>query len=206
MDLPKRCRVSLEAILDYIGCQADEISRREVQAHLDGNCSRCSSQLYEMQRLLPAMRASVEHHAPATVLERAKAIHRDRFRMPARVPLFARLISDSRAGLALAGARGAERSGVRMVYDTDDHEIDLWQERETGEAWYLIGQVVDRNSGVAIVPQSAILTLQTQDAIAATSEAGEFHLADVPAGRHDLRITIGEVDIVLAHVAVGETT
>lgn len=203
MDSPRNCRISLETLLDYLEGRTAEAAGREIATHLESGCARCTPQVAELQRLLPVMREAYEYEAPASVVERAKAIHRERFVKPTRISLIGRLISDSRAGFAMAGARGAERAGVRMVFATDDHDIDLWQEREPGGSWYVIGQAVVRSSGNALTPDAVELLTPSGIVSEATAEADEFHLADVPAGSYDLRLVLGDTDIILPNVTVG---
>lgn len=204
MDAPTHCRITIETLLDYIDDRADERTREEVRAHVDADCPRCAPQVAALQRLMPALREAMRYQAPEPVVERAKAIYRERFRKPARMPLIARLISDSRTGFAFAGARGAERTGIRMVFATEEHDIDLWHEPESEGTWYIIGQAVARNTGQAIVPDLAELTSDSGEKIEATAEAGEFHLSDVPPGTYRLSLALEQADIVLQDVKVGE--
>jgi anti-sigma factor RsiW len=199
-----RCGISFEALVDYHDGRADAATVARVRAHLDAGCALCQSRLNQLAHDLVALREAVRaDQVPDAWVERARQLHRDRFRRPARPSWFARLVFDSRATPSLAGARGEESQAFQLLYSTEEFDLDVWQERAGEDRWHLIGQVLPRQGGGALTPDAATLTSPAGDTWSATLEAGEFHFTDVPSGSYWLSLDIDQAQLVVPEVTVG---
>jgi hypothetical protein len=207
--LNKPCSVPMEELLDYVDRRDGRVHDAQpgrIEAHLATGCAACESRLAELSRVLTAMSEAAKVSAPESAIERARSIYRERFAPPAKRSLLARLVFDSRQNLAFAGARGAEGATVQSLFSTEEHDIDLWQEQTPEGPWYIIGQVMPKAGGGPLVPDSAQLHSGGVTAATATRESDEFHLSAIAPGLYELRIAVGDAEIVLPEVAVGIET
>ena len=204
------CPMDFTTLLDYHEGRADAATVARVREHLAGGCASCERHLAWLGRALGALRASEGlTHAPDSARERARALFRERYQAPARPPLLARLVFDSRSLLtpaALATARGEEDASVQLLFSTAEHDIDLWQERQSDRSWYLIGQVLPKGGDEGAVVRGAVLTGTGGETLSAVPEAGggEFHLPAVPPGRYLLRLDLAEGNVLVPDVVVGQ--
>src|SRR5207253_1705103 len=126
--------------------------------HLAADCAHCRQTLAWMDRTTQSIRAVQDMRVPRTLVERLHDLYAERFRMPARRPLFARLTFDSRSTPALATARGATEEAFRLNYSTDLHDIEIWEEPAAQGQWYLIGQVLPHEGDAVFQPLEVVLT------------------------------------------------
>jgi len=192
-----------EWLVDFYEGRTEEAAAAEIRAHLAAGCPVCEANLARLGRMLSALQAGDLLHVSESTLDRARALYRERFRVPSRPALIARLVFDSRTDLAFAGARGGGEQAFQRLYCTDAHDIDLWQERtETGE-WYLIGQALPKSGGQALAPEEALLTAADGRTLTAALDAREFHFPSVPPGVYALRLRLEGSEIILPDVVVG---
>jgi hypothetical protein len=173
-----------------------------LRAHIASGCESCGERMAQIERLRGVMQRGELTSAPASVVARAKELFRERFKKPARRSLLAILLSDSRSQLALAGARGGESGQIQALYGTDEHDIDLWQERMEDGRWYVIGQILPKAGGAPIEAESAQL-LGSAGSFEGTREDSEFHLSGVPAGEYSLRILLTNSEITADRLQIG---
>ena len=202
----KRCSISFETLADYHDGRADENAAQQVRDHLASGCTECRNGLAWLGKAAHTIRDAESVQVPSPLIDRLQNIYAERFRMPARPSLLARLSFDSRANHALAGARGAGEEAFKLNYTTDLHDIDVWQEPAGQTNWYLIGQVLPREGDETVQPQQVILTSESGSEYSVTPEMPEFHLPSVPAGvyRATLRLQDGEIVIPAFTVGQGE--
>lgn len=192
-----RCRMSFETIIDYYQERLDAAQMAEVRAHLATGCESCSTQIAWMQRALPALSADFQS-APESAQERVRQLYREQYAAsnPARPPIIPWLVFDNRLSPALAGVRDSG-ADAQALYRTAQYDIDIWQEQDTPETWYLIGQALAREGGAATAPVSARLESPTGEARPADLDGSEFHISGIPGGTYTLRLTMpdGEIQI-----------
>ena len=203
-----RCGIALETLTDYQAGRADESTAAQVREHLDRDCVHCRQNLAWLEQAVTTLRQAHTVQVPETALTRAGAIFRERFRLPAVsnpvLSWLARLQFDSRHNsLAMAGARGAKNTGVQLVYSTNMHDIELFQEPNGQGDWVMIGQVMPREGDSTIVPREIVLTERNGSRLTFTPESGEFHLPSVPAGLYEIALHLTEGEITLPDVGVG---
>jgi hypothetical protein len=205
----KHCGIALETLADYQDGRADQATAEQVVTHLDQDCAHCLQNLSWLQHTRETLREAHAVTAPEAALARAHAIFRERFRpAPTSNALLSWLASlqfDSRRSApALAGARGGKREGVQLVYTTENHDIELFQEPAEQGKWYMIGQVMPREGEETIVPQEIVLTERGGSRLTFHPEAEEFHLPAVPEGLYEISLRLAEGEIKMTDVGVGQ--
>lgn len=203
MRMPNRCRVSIEELLDLAEGRVDKSAADRLQAHLAAGCETCETRRAEIGRVLGVMRQGELTSAPEYVRQQAGDLFRELYVKPQRQSLFAQLVFDSRSRFAAAGARGVDAGQAQALYSTDEHDIDLWQEQAADGLWYVIGQVLPKDGGTALVPDGALLIGVAGNPMPTRQHGAEFHLNSVPAGTYLLRITLPNVEITVAEVVIG---
>ncbi len=206
----KRCGIAFETLADYHEGKADASVSARIREHLDRDCLHCRQNLAWLERATGTLREAPFVQVPEAALERARALFRERYPSPATLPnpLFAWLAQlqfDSRSSAPmLAGARGMKREGVQLVYSTEVHDIDLFQELSGEGTWYLIGQVMPRDGEATIVPQEVVLTERGGNRLTFAPESGEFHLPAIPEGIYDIALRLADGEITLPGVGIGQ--
>ena len=79
---------------------------------------------------------------PDSALDRAASLFREKFTRQKRTLSLARLVFDSFHAPRTAFARSAEPTAWQRLYQTETYNIELWQEGNAQEGWYIIGQVL----------------------------------------------------------------
>ena len=202
-----RCKVALKDLMDTLSGHADPQTSDRVRTHLAAGCVRCEAEAHWMTRVLSALREQPGPVPPDEALALAKARFRERYARPQRPTIFARLRFDGRTQTTLAFARGSRGRTVQMVYDTEGHDIELWQEEQEDGSWYLIGQVLPRQDHDAIQPELATLTAsdgRTVRALAQTDSMNEFHFDEIPSGVYEILVRLTDQDVRLTDVVIGE--
>jgi hypothetical protein len=164
-----------------------------------------------LARFVPALHRSISAPLPnvsAAALELAQNIARER--QPATAPLLvrlARLVFDSRQAQPAFGARNLEQGELQLVYSTEEYDVDLWQEHQQADRWYVIGQVLPKEGGEPLMPEqvtlSAIETETPGRQFTAEADEGEFTAREVPAGTYEVRVRLSDQEIVLPDVVIG---
>jgi hypothetical protein len=202
---PTKCRVKLEELLDLDEGRAAPAEAERLRAHLASGCEACSARVSEfgqLGRLRSVMRQGELDSAPDHVLSRARDLFRERFVKPARRPLFAQLVFDSRSRLALSGARGAESGQIQALYSTGEHDVDLWQEQDPEGRWYVICQVLPKSGGTPVEVEEAALSVPGAR-YTASRQGSEIHLESIPSGIYTLQIGLPDAEITADAVQVG---
>lgn len=198
------CDFSFEELVDFHeGRAADPSGMRE---HLREGCSRCAERLEWLRLYLPAVRSALgPEHGPSPA---ALAFVRNLARTPAAVSpgpavLFtlARLVFDGRSGPA-AGTRRTGGEAFHRLYETDEHSITLWEEPASG-ASYVIGQAYSRPDGEPLTPQSVVGSSSEGVSWSAEIQGQEFHFASLSPGAYDLHLFLGEAEVRLVEVEIG---
>jgi hypothetical protein len=204
----KRCDLDFEALLDYHEEQFDATKTEHMHRHIETGCADCRRQLTWIQKFLPALHVVAATElpiVPAAAMERAYNIARERQpkASPSLLTRMAQLIFDSRQTQPAFGARSAEVSEVQLVYTTEFHDVDLWQERQSANVWYVIGQVLPRSGGEPIIPKQVLLVGGDGRRLNASTVTNEFMVRDVSPGAYEVRLRLIDQEIVLSDVAVG---
>ena len=205
----KHCGMAMETLADFHDGRADAAQAEQVRVHLDQNCAHCLQNLVWMQSAKETLREAHAVQVSESALTRAHAIFRERFRpVVTPNPVMAWLASlqfDSRRSAPmLAGARGAKNEGIQLVYTTNLHDIELFQEPGEQGNWYMIGQVMPREGTATIIPQEIVLTERDGSRLTFRPESEEFHLPAVPKGLYEMVLHLPQGAITMPDVGVGQ--
>jgi hypothetical protein len=200
----KRCSIPFEALVDYHDGRADQNAVERIREHLSADCAYCRESLAWMKRAADTILGAERVQVPHTLMDRLHAIYTERFRMPVRQSLLARMSFDSRSAQALAGARGASEEAFELNYTTDLHDIDIWEEPAGQGNWYVIGQVLPREGEETLQPQQVVLSAADGTELSVTPDMPEFHLPSVPAGIYDVTVRLPGSEILIPGFAVGQ--
>jgi hypothetical protein len=154
----KRCNISFETLADYRDGRAQETESQRIREHLDTGCAHCRDAMAWLERTGAAMAEAQRTEVPQRLVDRLQGVFAERFRMPERRSLLARLTFDGRSPMALAGVRGGDEGAFNLSYSTELHEIDIWEEPVAPGRWYIIGQVLSRDGDEALLPGEIVLT------------------------------------------------
>lgn len=206
----KRCGIAFETLADYHEGKAEAGAAAQVRQHLDRDCLHCRQNLAWLERAVGTLRQTQPVQVPESALGRARALFRQRYPSPVAIPnpLFswlAQLQFDSRSSAPmLARARGMKRDGVQLVYTTEAHDIDLFQEPSEEGTWYVIGQVMPRNGDATLIPQEIIMTERGGSRLTFAPDSGEFHLPSIPEGMYEIALRMRDGEITLPGVGIGQ--
>ena len=206
------CSISLETLLDYLEQRLAPADAQRVGQHLAGGCAHCDTRRTTFQALTEQLQESRFEAPSAGALEEATGVLRRRRPQRTLREWVARLIPLTPHSLPLVTLRDAGSVGdavsepVPLLFETDEHDIDLWAEPDGVESYYVIGQVRSRESGSAEVPLLVrLLSLRNpeKEQVLVPDAAGEFHISALPEGHYALIVclatgTIQLNDIVLA--------
>lgn len=199
-----RCWIPFEAVIDHYDGRSDAVNADRIRQHLDSGCNKCSSSVAWMSRVAPALRGAEQMApVPRLALSRVQALYRDLYKPAVRTPVLARFVFDSRTTPALAMARNAGSTSYQLLYSTDDHDIDIWHEKQSERAWYLIGQILPHSGGHAILPDVASLVSREGKSLVAVPEVSEFHIASVPPGAYELSLRLSDLEITVPDIVIG---
>ena len=175
-------------------------AQAKIEAHLAG-CDRCGADRAWLERTLSLMRTDVGEDAPPAVIARAIRLLRPTAQ-PATGSLRRRIVAalsfDSR-GITLApGLRSAGAQPRQLLFSADEYEIDL-RISPAGAAWALAGQVLGPGEGGAVRLEGAAGAAEV-----ALSALREFSLPPAVAGRYALRLLLGDTEIAIEELALGD--
>jgi len=195
-------------MLDYHEGRADAGKAKRIRRHIEAGCPDCRQRVAWFETFMPALHRAMTETlppVPAAALELARNIARER-QPKAPTPLLvslAQLVFDSRQVQPAYGARSVEDGETQLVYTTNYHDVDLWQERQSANVWHLMGQVLPKDGGAPITPEQVVLSAHDGRLLRAITETSEFTVSDVPAGAYEVRLRLTDQEIVLADVMVG---
>ncbi len=203
------CTTQFEELLAYLEGSADASIEQRVRAHLESGCARCAADLAWLAHVGPLLREAVamerasESRHLELAMNRARTLYDERYPRPAGRSVLARLIFDSRMMQAPAFARGGPGDTCQLLFSTDRHNVELWEERQDAKHWYVIGQVLPVDGGMAIPPREVSILPEAGDPIAAEAHFDEFHAPRLPEGRYRFRIRMEDGEIVIQDVQLG---
>lgn len=192
-----------ELLLDYHEGRTAPTETAHILEHLAGGCGECAQELRWMEKTTRTLRDAGNVVVPASLLERSRALFRERFPAQQRPTWLSRLVFDSRQQLALSGARGAGSASFQLIYRTEAFDIELWQDPLENNQWYVIGQVLSQQNDAEIVPVSVALKSVGDFKLALTPALPEFHLPMVPAGLYRMTLGLAEGDLEIADLRIG---
>jgi hypothetical protein len=201
------CPISLETLLDYHESRLSAAMQHEVAVHLATICLSCQARLEWIRTVEPLLSESLRPVMTPSPQAKANALRLARL-LPSPIQpagwkrFIAQLRLEENVSFVPMGARGDTSLSLQQIYTTATHVITLWDEAESPQHHYLIGQVYER-SGQLLFPSSVVLLSPGSEDRDAIQEGSEFHLSDVAPGRYAIRCELDAADIILPDVEVG---
>jgi hypothetical protein len=177
---------------DFVNGHLTDEQRRNMQGHLNTNCSGCLASLAVWRSVAAAAREESKYEVPAWAVQHVKnafsaaaaprAVKRG-FRIP-------RLMFDSFWQPAAVGVRSVGLAPRQLHYKSGDIAVELRLEPEAGsERVSIIGQLTSKTQNSEAVQGVLVLATSIDGRIgeASTNQFGEFQLSFVPEG--DVRLS-----------------
>lgn len=207
--MAQRCSISLDTLAEYKFGRMDMDEQAQITQHLHTGCLTCEENLRWLQTNLPLLEKGFEL-PPASLLQRAKRVYRERRKKAWQLILDSRLQSYN-----MAMARGNMTGSFLLVYQTAVYDIEVYAENLEDTCFYLIGKVRSRDNGNPVTPESVVLTSDhdssvdendrtTSEVLVGTFEGSEFHIASVSVGVYSLSLVIETMAITIDQIQIGE--
>ncbi len=202
--------ISFEQIVAYASGELTGREASTVMAYL-AVLPEAARTAQRLQEVIQRLRADDTVPGTATAVRRALMLLQSRDEVPtpdwlAPIRLFATLVFDSRAQLAMAGYRGSAAS-YQLAFESEPARVDLQilpQDGTVGDHWRVRGQITVHDdaevNAVSLLAEHTETTLAT----AVPDQAGRFKI-DSRAGVFDLRIDLddGTRSVVASRLEIG---
>ncbi len=193
--------VSFEQLVDLVEGRLSPEERMLAQSHVSG-CRACSEQVGWLERTLALMREDEGDDAPSYVVGRARGMFRPRAAVE-RPGIARRLVAalrfDSAQQPSLAfGVRGAQAPARQLLYRAEDHDLDV-RVAPARDLWTVSGQILGPSAEGQVELEGPTDAVQAR-----LNELGEFALPPVPAAVYTLRLRVGEVEVEIPRVEIGD--
>jgi len=201
-------KITIDMLVDYLEDRLDPDLTRLVTERLpkDPEGQSFCEWLHHYTPALQDALSTRELQPSAEAVSAVQQMFRDRHpahRRESLPSLVARLVFDSRRPALASAVRGDPSASLQAVYATDDHDVDVWQERLADGNWYLIGQILPKDGRDAITPRCGVMTGANGMTLFTETREGEFFISEARAGRYELRLDLDDTQILLSDVMVG---
>lgn len=170
------------------------------RAHLD-SCTRCSTQLAQLEQVVTLMRADTSEAAPRATVANVVGLFRTRTteEKPSAVRrLLAALSFDSAQLTPAFGVRSGQSASARqLLYSAGETDFDV-RVASSGQAWVVSGQILGECAGGRVELQG-----DAGAAAAYLNEQCEFTLPPVPTGTYTLRVRTADAEVELPAFELG---
>src|SRR5438105_644668 len=191
--------IEFATLTDFIEGRLDNAGRGNVEAHLSA-CAECAGQAAQLSEVTRLMRNDAMEDAPRYARAAATALFRAH-RKPAQSPLrrvLAALKFDSLQMTPAFGVRSGTATERQLLFSAGDNELHL-QIAPVAESWQVTGQVLGPCAGGTVELRGASDTLSV-----ALNELCAFTLVPLVAGVYTLTLRLGEVDLEIPELVIGE--
>ncbi len=190
-----------EVLIQYIEKQLPEKESGLVEAHLSEPCTRCSEKIARLNLVLKA--AARDHtRAPSPkVLRRAVALHNRRTpKIPGepKLRILAKLLFDNSLQLSAMPVRGGASAPRRMLFTTQEVDIDLKITPERGDN-HLFGQILSSDKDNEAAEAFVSLKSESGEILrgAETDSHGQFTFGQIPPGTYDLVFDLENQEVAI---------
>lgn len=166
---------TLEQWADFARSTAKPKENRDMQAHLDAGCRRCTSAVRLLGRICEIASRERAFKAPDEVVRTVKGmfvVRRGR-KSPALALLFDSLLTP------MVGVRSSATTARQLLYAAGAYRIDLRMEPQTDtENVAVVGQVLNSSDPTQMIPTIPVALTKNRKPIstAQTGNFGEFQL------------------------------
>ena len=191
--------ISFDRLVDLVEGQLPPDERTQMQAHTSA-CSRCTTQLAWLERVIGLMRTNDYEEPPdhvAADISRLFSSYNPSPSSSLRQRILAVLRFDSAQLPVSVGRRSGSSTDRQLLFTAETLDLEV-QFTQSGSLWEVSGQVLNADArGLAELRGPAGTVRVT------LNEVGEFLLTPVPPGRYTLilQLTTGEIEI--AELAIG---
>ena len=203
------CEIQFEELIDFADDRLDSARAEEIRSHVEAGCTHCQSAISWIRETSGHISESDEFLTPPA-LEFAKALALFRLRNAAAGirTLVAELTFDSQRSAILSAARDSPLLDVvapnppvvRRLFNCAPFQIDVSQERISGDLFYIIAQVLATSNSAIVEPISATLFPRVGTPVTASIENGELHFDAVRNGPYRIQIDAADTLIILPEV------
>jgi anti-sigma factor RsiW len=191
--------IEFATLADFVEGRLDGDRRGDVEAHLAA-CTDCAGQAAQLGEVTGLMRHDAMEDAPRYARAAVTALFRAQ-RRPANSPLrrvLAALKFDSLQMTPALGVRSTAAAERQMLFTADDNELHL-QIAPVAESWQVSGQVLGPCAGGTVELRGAGETVSET-----LNELCEFTLTGLAAGVYALALRLGDVDLEIPELVIGE--
>lgn len=194
-----------ELLVDWVEGHLDADASAEVSAAVSADHPEATTSVEWLQEFLRLTRAMPLHEPPPIIRQHLVRYFTRWSRARAaldspRLELRASLLFDSRLDLAPVGVRGANdvEGSVHLAYTTDYADLVLDVSHLGSDLVRLDGQVLLTDDSQAHIFEAATTGPSGNRRTIDGDALGRFCLVDVPADATELRVTNGDLTIVVA--------
>ncbi|MDP6454679.1 MAG: carboxypeptidase-like regulatory domain-containing protein [SAR202 cluster bacterium] len=176
-----QCEVGLAQIVQFLTGQMGLSQQEQLQKHLDSGCEQCNERL-------------------STLTE-----FDDTPEEPQQDQLLAQPLFDTELQPSPMNVRGQATLIRRRLYEAENRIcLDIEQVVIKPGLVTLQGQVLVRGGGMDEVVDATV-SLINSDAVAretSVDEFGDFEIPDVPSATYDLRVTTGNMEVIVRGIQI----
>ncbi len=192
--------IGYEQLVDYVEGRLDPQTTAAVEAYLQHDAS-AALEVSRLRHTVTLMRADMSTDAPAAAIQRATRLLRQRRQSaPSQPSLLQRILAvlthDS-AVSPVVGLRDGQSATRHILFSAANRDLDI-RINASDAGFMLSGQVLGPESPGSITLSSEDISVSTQ-----LNAMGEYTLPSVPAGRYELILMHGELEIVVPELELG---
>ncbi len=195
---------------DYARNLVSAEKHREMQAHLQAECTRCErvQQLFSKFALVAARERAIEvprfaEHSVKSLFTLGRESRRSALQR-----LWATLTYDSANDFQPVGVRGTHQISRQVLFHAGDYSVDLRFEHEKGSAsMVLVGQIANQKTPEQVMSNLPVILLAGDREVSRSisNSFGEFQMEYVPESELRLLVPLESTGQEL-EVVLGKTT
>lgn len=178
--MSEQCEIGLAQVVEFLTGLMSQSQQSELQRHFDSGCEQCNDRLNALK----------EFKAGPVAPEQDQLLAQ---------PLFDTELQPS------PGVRGSATLNRRRLYEAENRIcLDIEQVVIKPGLVTLQGQVLVRGGGMDEVVDATV-SLINSDAVAretSVDEFGDFEIPDVPSATYDLRVTTGNMEVIVRGIQI----
>lgn len=191
--------ISFERLADMAEDRLNADEQTASLAHVS-SCELCSEQFERLKQAITLMRKDTSADAsPQSVAAVLRLFRLQRKTTESALKkIFAALKFDSLTLTPAFGLRAGASSERQVLFNAGEYDLEL-QIRPTGKGWIVSGQVLGPCEGGQIEMRGDKASAQ-----ATLNDLCEFTLPQVEAGHYDLTLRLGDVELEVTELKLGE--
>ena len=191
--------ISFDRLVDLAEGQLSPDEQTQMQAHTSA-CSRCTTQLAWLERVIGLMRTNDYEEPPARVAADISRVFGSYNPSPSSSPrqrIMAVLRFDSAQLRLSVGRRAGSSTDRQLLFTAETLDLEV-QITQSGSLWEVSGQVLNADARGQAELRGSAGAVQ-----ASLNEVGEFLLTPVPPGRYALILQLMTAEIEIPELEIG---